>query len=74
MLVDPLAIISIHLESMPAYYSPAASVYQTLLPWFQANLVLVELDFNFLDENTQNNFEQRLNVVLDELINGDLKE
>ena len=59
---------------MPAYYSPAASVYQTLLPWFQANLVLVELDFNFLDENTQNNFEQRLNVVLDELINGDLKE
>lgn len=70
--MDPLAIISINLEAMPTYGSPGPSVYHSLVPWFHGNLALIELDFNFLSRKSVENFERRLDSVLDELLTGEL--
>jgi hypothetical protein len=43
---------------------PAFLVYQHIHDWFQGNLVHIDLDFN-LDEVPHNDFETRLNGMLD---------
>ncbi|KJA14720.1 hypothetical protein HYPSUDRAFT_150030, partial [Hypholoma sublateritium FD-334 SS-4] len=72
VLLDPLAIISINQQGMPTYGSPAPSVYHSLVPWFHGNLALIELDFNFLNKKSVENFERRLDLVLNELLGGEL--
>jgi hypothetical protein len=43
---------------------PSFLVYQHLYDWFQGNIVHVDLDFN-LDDVPHNDFETRLNGMLD---------
>jgi hypothetical protein len=52
--------------------TPSMITYIHLLPWLRGNLVHVDLDFNFEDSN--NDFEDRLNAMLNRFENGDLKE
>ena len=47
-------------------------MYYHLMPWLQGNLVLVDLMFNF--DDTQNNFESQLDIMLQDFEEGDYKE
>jgi hypothetical protein len=68
--VEPLAIISFHLQGMN--YAPSLLTYHHLQPWLQGNVVHVECDFNFNDVN--DDFEVRLNDMLKRFEDGDLKQ
>jgi hypothetical protein len=70
VLTTPLAIISIHLEGM--IYNPGIIVYHHIQSWLLGNLVFVDFDFNL--ETHDNDFNIRLNKMLDRFIDGDLKE
>ncbi|KAF8813074.1 hypothetical protein BYT27DRAFT_7085341, partial [Phlegmacium glaucopus] len=70
VLTTPLAIISIYLEGMKD--TPSIITYHHLHPWLQGNLVHIDFDFNF--ENSTNDFNIRLNRMLDRFENGDLKD
>ncbi|KAF8800814.1 hypothetical protein BYT27DRAFT_7116607, partial [Phlegmacium glaucopus] len=70
VLTTPLTIISIHLKGMNN--TPSVVTYYHLLPWLQGNLVHVNLDFSF--QSSDNDFESRLNTMLDRFKFGDLKE
>ncbi|KAF8800473.1 hypothetical protein BYT27DRAFT_7117398 [Phlegmacium glaucopus] len=70
VLATPLAIISIHLKGMND--TPSVVTYYHLLPWLQGNLVHVNLNFSF--QSSDNDFESRLNTMLDRFEFGDLKE
>ena len=52
--------------------SPSVITYHHLSPWLHGNLVLVDLTFNF--DDPQNDFESKLDDMLDRFDGGDLKE
>jgi len=52
--------------------SPSVITYHHLSPWLHGNLVLVDLTFNF--DDPKNDFESKLDDMLDRFDGGDLKE
>ena len=53
--------------------TPSLVTYLHLRPWLQGNISLIEIDFN-LDDVPHNDFETRLDLMLDNLESGDLHE
>jgi Ni,Fe-hydrogenase I cytochrome b subunit len=70
VITTPLAIIAIHLEGLMDRGS--IMTYHHLAEWLQGNLVMVDLTFNFDDTNNQ--FESQLDIMLDGFETGKFKE
>ena len=70
MTTTPLAIISIHLQGMTD--SPSILTYHHLAPYFQGNLVLVNLTFNF--DKPRRYFDSQLESILQEFEDGEFEE
>lgn len=70
VLIAPLAIISIHLDRMDD--SASNITYHHLRPWFQGNLIHVNLDLNF--HNGASTFLLQIEKMLDIFEYGDFQE
>lgn len=70
VLLEPIAVISIHLRGWPVYETPASVAYESLVSWLKGNVVLIEIDFDFTTSTTKKNFTARLNKLLGEFRSG----
>lgn len=66
----PIAIITIHLRGWRLFETPAVVVYQALITWLHQNVAMIEIDFDFTDGSTTNNFVGRLNKLMKEFATG----
>lgn len=53
--------------------TPSLLTYYHLQPWLQGNLAHIDIDFNF-DDVPHNNFQARLELMLDAFETGDLQQ
>ena len=72
IIVEPVAIISINLIGWAIHDSPGLAAYQALLPWLKGNVALIELDYDFRNSPSIQNFEKRMDDLVNELTDGRL--
>ncbi|KJA15890.1 hypothetical protein HYPSUDRAFT_1066647 [Hypholoma sublateritium FD-334 SS-4] len=70
IILEPIAIITIHLQRWHLFETPAVMAYQSIITFFHQHVVLIEIDYNFTNKTTINNFVNRLNKLLDEFKPG----
>ena len=70
VLLEPIAIISLHVRGWKLYETPASVAYESLVSWLKGSVALVEIDFDFSTPAAKKNFNARLSKLLVEFQAG----
>ncbi len=70
VLLEPIAIVSIHVRGWKLYETPASVAYESLVSWLKGNVALIEIDFDFSSTAAKMNFNARLSKLLAEFQAG----